>query len=149
MKIRWCKHWLVHAHTISHMSPCPRGKVGAFIIDKNNNPISAGFNGPPRLAEGNRCGGVVCSREGIESGTHIEIGCHHAETNAVANAAKAGIALDGSSLVITTKPCLACARLIHHVGIKAVVVDASSSYSDDGLKYLAQHDIAIYLVDIH
>lgn len=145
MRIEWRRHWLEHAHLISSMSPCPRGKVGAFIIDANNNIISSGFNGPPRKAPGALCGITQCNRDGVTSGTHIEIGCHHAEQNAICNAAKAGIALDDTTMIITTNPCLACARLIHHVGIKAVVVDANSLYAVDGLEYLRLNSIDILL----
>ena len=145
MDIKWCRHWLEHAKLFASMSPCPRGKVGAFIIDANNNPISAGFNGAPRKAVGLLCGGDACDRDRyhIESGTRIEWGCHHAEQNAVANAARAGIALEGCTMVISTNPCLACARLIHHAGFKVVVISADSKYNKDGLDYLKKHDIDI------
>lgn len=41
----------------------------------------------------------------------------HAEANAVAMAARRGIAIEGSSLYCTTSPCYICAKLIHTAGI--------------------------------
>jgi deoxycytidylate deaminase len=46
-------------------------------------------------------------------------------------------------MVISTNPCLACARLIHHAGFKVVVVSADSKYNRDGLDYLDKHKINI------
>jgi len=142
---RWLKHWLKHALLFASMSPCPRGQVGAFIIDSNNNPISAGFNGAPRKAVGLLCGGNDCDRDRykIKSGTHIEWGCHHAEQNAIANAARRGIALEGCTIVISTNPCLACARLIHHSGLACVAIPSDSNYSKDGIDYLKKNNIDI------
>ena len=112
------------------------GVEGAFIIDHRNNPVSAGYNGGPRGAIGSLCGGVFCERSArcIPSGTQTEIGCHHAEQNAIANAAARGISTEGCVMVVTTSPCLACARLIHHAGIKEVVTTVG--YDGRGATYL-------------
>jgi len=48
---------------------------------------------------------------------HLEL---HAETNAIATAAKYGIALDNCQMLVTHKPCLDCMRLIKASGIKRV-----------------------------
>jgi dCMP deaminase len=143
--MKWINHWLKHAQLFASMSPCPRGKVGAFIIDCNNNPISAGFNGAPRKSLGLLCGGANCDRDkhSIKSGTRIEIGCHHAEQNAIANAARRGIALEGCTIIISTNPCLACSRLIHHSGLACVAIPSDSSYNKDGIDYLKKNNIKI------
>lgn len=118
------KIWADHAKLISESSPCPRGRVGAVLVDEFNNPVSMGFNGPPRGAQGSLCGGDVCLRtEGmIPSGCSTEVGCHHAEANALMNALSNGIRARGCSLVVSRAPCLSCAKLIHHALISLVVV---------------------------
>jgi len=45
----------------------------------------------------------------------------HAEANAVVQAAKHGIAINGATIYITGIPCLMCSRLIINAGIKEVV----------------------------
>lgn len=50
MKDRWKKSWSDHALLIAQMSPCPRGRVGAVLVDERNNPVSMGFNGPPEAS---------------------------------------------------------------------------------------------------
>jgi dCMP deaminase len=44
----------------------------------------------------------------------------HAEANAIAQAAKHGVALDDSELYVTASPCLTCFKLVANAGIKAV-----------------------------
>ena len=143
--MKWESHWLKHAQLIASMSPCPRAQVGAFIIDKNNNPISAGFNGPPRKSSSSLCGhDHQCARDtmGIESGTRTEIGCHHAEANAIANAARKGVGLEDTTIIISIPPCIACAKLIHHAGIVSVAISLSG-YSLEGVKYLELNNIKV------
>jgi len=77
--------------SVAQLSNCPRGKVGAVLIDPDTYSIVAdGYNGGPR-GGGKLCGGKVCNRDQgqVKSGTQIQIGCHHAEMNALANAAQA------------------------------------------------------------
>lgn len=150
MKYKFSRHWYYHALLLSDQSPCCRGAVGAVIIDSSNNPISMGYNGPPRGAEGSLCTGHTCERneKKVKSGTQIEIGCHHAEANVLMNAVKKGIAVDQCSLVITTAPCLVCARLIHHSGIKEVFFPSSSKYDRRGQEYLEKNHVSVYLIDL-
>jgi len=145
--MKWDNHWIEHAKLISKLSPCPRGKVGAVIVDVWNNPISMGFNGPPRLAAGELCGNNVCDRteQNVKSGTKIEIGCHHAEQNALMNALRKGISVAGCKMYITTAPCLVCARLIHHSGIKNVYYPVGSNYDQRGSDYLYLNYVDIML----
>ena len=133
---KWKKIWMDLACVFAQAASCPRGRVGAFIIDHRNNPVSAGYNGGPRGAIGSLCGGEFCERtkQNIPSGTQTEIGCHHAEQNAIANAAARGISTEGCTMVVTCSPCLACARLIHHAGIKEVVTMVG--YDGRGATYL-------------
>ena len=134
---KWKKIWMDLACVLSQAASCPRGRVGAFIIDHRNNPVSAGYNGGPRGAIGSLCGGEFCERSArcIPSGTQTEIGCHHAEQNALMNALHKGVSVAGCTLVVTTPPCLGCARLIHHAGIERVVI-GGRSYDSQGADYL-------------
>ena len=45
----------------------------------------------------------------------------HAEVNAIAQAARWGISLDGGTLYCTYTPCYSCGKLIVQSGIKRVV----------------------------
>lgn len=146
MKVKWMRSWAQHALLISEMSPCPRGKVGAVLVDPRNNPISMGFNGPPRGCSGSLCGGSVCERDerGVQSGHSTEVGCHHAEANALTNALANGISSFGCSLIVSRAPCLMCAKLIHHSGVSLVVICGPEPPSSvNGIPYLKEVGVRV------
>ena len=68
-----------------------------------------GYNGGPR-GGGALCGGDTCLRDdkAVQSGTRMEIGCHHAEMNVICNAAANGIQTQGAWLLVTGEPCVLC-----------------------------------------
>lgn len=142
----WKRQWIAHAQLLASMSPCGRGKVGALIIDARNNVVSSGFNGPPRGVPGSLCGGDFCERDkrGCLSGEQTEVGCHHAEQNALMNACARGAATQGCTLVTLMSPCLACAKLIHHAGIAEVITWAA--YDPRGAAYLANVGVPVEVV---
>ena len=59
---------------------------------------------------------------GIQSGTRAEL-CYaiHAEQNAIIQAAKLGVSIDGATLYCTHQPCSVCAKMIINAGITRVV----------------------------
>ena len=106
---------------LAKLSPCPRRQFGAMLIDPKTNSILAdGYNGTSRGSPHPLCGGETCEREGIVSGTRLELGCHHAESNALANAARRGASTDGAWLIVSGEPCLMCAKQLYHAGIVQV-----------------------------
>lgn len=102
---------LDHAHIEAAEGTCNRLKVGA-VIALGGRVISSGYNGAPSKLPhcGDECypHGPPCKR------------AVHAEANAIAFAAKHGIATDGATMVSTDSPCLSCARLIINAGIREV-----------------------------
>ena len=145
MNTKHLKIRIAQCDLIASASPCPRRKVGALIIDpKSNSIISEGYNGTPRGSEKALCGGATCKRstEQIKSGTQNDVGCHHAEMNAVLNAARVGTSTFGAWLIVNCDPCLMCAKAIHHSGI--VQVYAPLQAESDGIKYLKENGVSIY-----
>ena len=67
---------------------------------------------------------------GIPSGTRHEM-CYavHAEQNAIIQAAKLGVNIDGSTLYCTHQPCILCAKMNVNAGVVRVVYH--SGYPDD------------------
>jgi len=132
---------------IASNSPCPRRKVGALIIDPDNNVvISEGYNGTPRSSDKQYCGGSVCRRteDNIKSGTRNDVGCHHAEMNAILNATRVGQSTLGKWLIVNCDPCLMCAKAIHHSGIVRVYCPKEfSGNHKEGLKYLLENSIEV------
>lgn len=144
------KHIRIRAeqcNLIASASTCCRRQVGALIVDPESNVVlSEGYNGPPRGAEGALCGGAECLRDAgaVESGTQNDIGCHHAEANALMNAVRVGASAKGRWLFVSCDPCLMCAKLIHHAGIERVYAPLSSEAHTEGLSYLHMHGVSLY-----
>lgn len=135
--------------SLAAASNCPRRKFGALLLDPSRNVILMdGYNGGPR-GGGHLCGGEVCLRDtmGIQSGTRMEIGCHHAEMNVVCNAAASGVATRGAWLIVTGEPCMMCAKLIHHAGIEKVIVVSKGYMGENGIDYLERHGVAVQAVE--
>lgn len=139
----------------AELSRCLRRKFGAMLLDpKTNSIVSDGYNGPPR-GEIGLCSGSFCERDGrfpdhppIASGTHMEKGCHHAESNVIANAARRGSSTADTWLLVTGEPCLMCAKLIHHAGVARVyVVQGGYAGGDDGPAYLRNHGVEVEYVE--
>lgn len=84
----------------------------------------------------------------VPSGTSLEKGCHHSETNALANASRRGASTDGTWLIVTGEPCLMCAKYIHHAGVaKVYVVKGGYAGGDAGPAYLRAHRVDVEYVD--
>ena len=117
---KWDQRFMELAGVIAQWASCYKQnrKIGAVIV-KNKRIVTTGYNGAP--AGIRTC---VCLREklGIPSGTRHEI-CYavHAEQNAIIQAARLGISIDGATLYCTHQPCVLCAKMIVNSGIKRVV----------------------------
>lgn len=134
---------------LAKASNCPRRKFGALLLDpKRNVVLMDGYNGGPR-GGGDLCGGDVCLRDTqkVQSGTRMEVGCHHAEMNVVCNAAATGVACQGAWLIVTGEPCLMCSKMIHHAGIARVLVVDGGYAGENGVQYLRDHGVEVEPVD--
>ena len=102
------------ANVLAERSTCIRAQVGVVIV-KDNRIISTGYCGSPK-------GMPHCVDVGCLPGLVGEcIRTVHGEANAIAFAAKHGVALEGSTLYTTLAPCFTCAKLIINAGIVSVI----------------------------
>ena len=123
-------YYLDIAQTVLERATCLRRVYGAIIV-KNDEIISTGYNGAPAgLKTCRERGECMRDRLGIQSGTRAEL-CYAipAEQNAIIQAAKLGVNIDGSTLYCTHQPCILCAKMIVNAGIVRVVYH--SGYPDD------------------
>ena len=132
----WDIYFLKIAKLVSERSTCLRRQVGAILV-KDKRILTTGYNGAPSGIE--HCLDRGCLREklGIPSGERIEI-CRgvHAEQNALIQAAKFGISVNGATLYCTHKPCITCTKMLINAGIKRIVVleDYPDPLSDEMLE---------------
>ncbi|MDF1546709.1 MAG: dCMP deaminase family protein [Bacteroidales bacterium] len=125
------KRYLDMAKIWAENSYCIRRKVGALLV-KDKMIISDGYNGTPSGFEN------VCEDEDNKTKAYVL----HAEANAITKVAKSNNSSDGSTLYVTTSPCLECAKLIIQAGIKRVVFTERYRL-DEGVKLLERAGIEI------
>lgn len=117
----WDSYFLQLAFVVAGRSTCLRRQVGAVMV-KEKQILSTGYNGSPSGLL--HCDEVGCLRQnlGVPSGERHEI-CRavHAEQNALVQAAKHGVAINGADLYVTHQPCVLCTKLLINAGIQRVV----------------------------
>ncbi len=118
----WDEYFLSLVDTVSLRATCDRGKSGCVIV-KDKRIISTGYVGSPP-------GTPHCDNEGhmfakaLEEDGTVKSHCirtTHAEQNAICQAAKAGVSINGGTLYCTMTPCFVCAKLLVTCGILRVV----------------------------
>jgi dCMP deaminase len=101
------------AEEIADWSKDRSSKVGCVIVGPSNEIRSTGFNGFPR--------GVADDISERLTRPEKYLWTEHAERNAIYNAARAGISLEGCTMYLPWFPCAACARAIIQSGICRLV----------------------------
>ena len=111
-RVTWNEYFMAIAEQVASRSTCDRKHIGAVIV-RDKTILSTGYNGSLR-------GSPHCDEAGhdIENGHCVRT--VHAEANAVAQAAKNGVAIDESEIYVTASPCLSCFKLIANSGIRTV-----------------------------
>lgn len=145
MKPKHLNVWLALAQSMSSLSPCGRAKHGCILLNPTRNTVVAtGYNGTPRHG-GALCGGGVCVRdaEQIQSGQRIEVGCIHAEMNALANASAEGRSTLGLWAIVTGEPCLMCAKLLYQAGISTAIIIGGGYADRSGVSFLTGYGVAV------
>ncbi len=121
---KWDKRFMEMAHVIAGWASCyqENRKIGAVIV-KNKRIMTTGYNGAPAgvktCVERGEC---LRRKMNVPSGQRQEL-CYavHAEQNAIIQAAKLGVSIDGATLYCTHQPCVMCAKMIVNSGIVRVV----------------------------
>ncbi len=106
---------------VATRSTCMRRQVGAMLV-KHKNILATGYNGVPSGIR--HCDEVGCLREQLKvpSGERHEL-CRglHAEQNAIIQAARHGINIEGSTVYCTDSPCSICSKMLINAGVQNIV----------------------------
>ncbi len=109
----WHAYFMATALLIASRSGCERLQVGCVIVSggpHRNRIVAAGYNGfLPGAPHVSRV------RDNHEQATV------HAEQNAVCDAARRGVSLEGATAYITHFPCINCAKILAAAGIERMV----------------------------
>ena len=137
MRPDWDQYFLSIAKQAATRATCDRKHVGCVLV-RDKAILATGFNGSIR-------GRPHCDEVG-----HMMIEGHcertiHAETNAVAQAARNGARLEGATAYVTASPCWKCFQLLCNTGIIRIVF--AEFYRDERILVEAQA-AGVELVDL-
>ena len=133
----WEEYFMNIAKEAASRSTCDRKHVGSVIV-RDKSILSTGYNGSIR-------GMPHCYEVGhlMENG-HC-VATIHAEANAVLQAAKNGVMINGSEVYITASPCWTCFKMLANAGIKKIYY--GEFYRDERIFEVAKK-IGIELIHI-
>jgi dCMP deaminase len=143
----WDEYFIEVANTIAKRATCDRGRSGC-VIARNKQILVTGYVGSPMGLPHCDDIGHLFKQLTHEDGkvTNHCVRTVHAEQNAICQAAKMGIALEGATLYCRMTPCRTCAMLIINCGIKRVVCERKYHAGQESEEMLQQAGISIEFV---
>jgi len=141
----WDDYFMEIMETVAKRANCDRGRSAALIV-KGRRIIATGYVGAPAgLPTCDEVGHLIKVSYDERGGEHKHcIRTTHAETNAIAQAARHGSSIDGGTIFCRMTPCLDCTKLLINAGIKRVVCQKRYHADHDSLRFL--EDAGVELV---
>ncbi|HDQ22734.1 MAG TPA: cell division protein DedD [Candidatus Uhrbacteria bacterium] len=140
----WDEYFMEIARTVAKRATCDRGRSGC-VIARDKQILVTGYVGAPK-------GLPHCDEVGHQMKTMIHengnqtqhcVRTTHAEQNAIVQAAKLGIAINGATLYCKMTPCSTCAKMIINAGIKRVVCEKKYHAGQESEELFKLADIEI------
>lgn len=118
----WDEYFLEISRVVGTRSTCDRGRLGCVIV-KNKQILVTGYAGA--AAGLPHCDDVGHQMKTIihENGKQTQhcVRTAHAEQNAIVQAARVGVSIEGATLYCGMTPCATCAKMIINSGIARVI----------------------------
>ncbi|MEM7819536.1 MAG: cytidine/deoxycytidylate deaminase family protein [Candidatus Aenigmatarchaeota archaeon] len=140
----WDEYFLGIVNEVAKRATCDRGRAGCIIV-KDKRILATGYVGSPSgLPHCDEVGHMM--KKVIHENGEVTQHCVrtiHAEQNAICQAARFGISLDGATLYCKMVPCFTCAKMIINAGIKRVVCEKRYHADKDTIEIFKQADIKL------
>lgn len=139
----WDDYFLEIAEAVSHRATCDRGRSGCVIV-KDKRILVTGYVGSPSGLPHCDDAGHLFEEKSMDgqSSKHC-IRTVHAEQNAICQAAKNGISIEGTTLYTRMTPCRTCAMLLINCGIKRVVCERKYHRGSDSERLFKEISIKL------
>jgi dCMP deaminase len=139
MRPSWDQYFLKLAMLASERATCPRMHCGCVIV-RDKHVLATGYNGSlPGLPHCDEVGCMVVDGHCIRT--------NHAEMNAICQAARNGVSLNGGSAYVTNMPCTTCAKALVSTGIRRVII-FSDYHSGHSEQFLHEADVRLDRVEM-
>ena len=144
----WDRYFLDLCEAVSKRATCDRGRSGCVIV-KDKRIMTTGYVGAPSGLP--HCDDVGHDmRKVFDYAGNVTQHCVrtlHAEQNAIIQAARFGIALEGATLFCKMTPCRTCAMMIINAGIKRVICEKRYHGDKDTIEMFKQADVELVVVN--
>ena len=109
----WDEYFMRIARDVATRATCDRKHVGAVLV-RDKCILATGYNGSIR-------GLPHCDEDGhlMEDGHCVRT--IHAEANAIIQAARNGVRIEGGTVYVTASPCWGCFKMIANAGCNRIV----------------------------
>lgn len=143
----WDEYFLEIMRTVGKRATCDRGRSGAIIV-KDKQILTTGYVGAPAgLDHCDEVGHLFENRLNADGTTTTHcIRTTHAEQNAIVQAAKHGISINGATIYCTMVPCRDCTKSIISVGIKRVVAEKMYQKGDLSIEWFKQAGVKLDII---
>jgi dCMP deaminase len=132
----WDEYFMSIARVVATRATCDRKHVGAVLV-RGRTILSTGYNGSIR-------GMPHCDEVGhMMEGGHC-VATIHAEANAILQAARNGVSIEGADVYTTASPCWPCFKMIANAGLKRIIY--GEFYRDERIFDVAKQ-LGISLLD--
>ncbi len=124
----WDEYFMNIGREVATRATCDRKHVGAVLV-RDRSILATGYNGSIHGLD-------HCDEAGhlMEDGHCVRT--IHAEANAVIQAARNGVRIEGAWIYVTASPCFGCFKLIANAGVKRIVF--GEFYRDERIFEFAQ-----------
>ena len=140
----WDDYFLELADAASRRATCDRGKSGCVIV-RDKQVLATGYVGSPAgLPHCDDVGHLM--KKVIQENGKISEHCLrtvHAEQNAICQAAKRGISIEGATIYTRMTPCRTCAMLLINCGIQKAVCECKYQLSEESEQLFAEAGIEL------
>ena len=144
----WDRYFLDLCEAVARRATCDRGRSGCVIV-KDKRIMTTGYVGAPASLP--HCDEVGHDfRKVFDSNGNVTQHCVrtlHAEQNAIIQAARFGITLEGATLFCKMTPCRTCAMMIINAGIKRVVCEKRYHADADTIELFKQACIELAIMN--
>jgi dCMP deaminase len=133
----WHDYFMRIAGEVATRGTCDRRRVGALIV-RDRMILSTGYNGSVR-------GMPHCDEAGHMMENDHCVATIHAEANAILQAARNGVRIEGAEIYTTASPCWNCFKMVVNAGIGRIYYGAF--YREHRIFEVAER-LGIELVDL-
>jgi dCMP deaminase len=130
VRASWDEYFMRIAAEVATRATCDRRHVGCVLV-RDRSILASGYNGSVR-------GLPHCDDAGhlMEDGHCVRT--VHAELNALLQAARNGVRIDGATIYVTASPCWGCFCAIAQAGIVRVFYGEPYRWDDPGPRRVAE-----------